>query len=131
VNNDEKVVNYSRLVKSKITSIPATYNIDGAPQTGSQEIPIRSLYQSDIRVDIDERPKTLQKRVRDAKLKRYNIILTVGARDLENGTVYVDFGQHSDDDVVKGPDVGAGSKGQSMPLDDVKKFLEELERRFY
>jgi threonyl-tRNA synthetase len=47
----------------------------------------RMLEQHMIRVEIDERVESIPKKVRDAQLERVPLMLTVGDKELENGTV--------------------------------------------
>jgi len=47
------------------------------------------LFDNDVRVAIDDRPQTLNKRIRDAELHKIPYILVVGAREQANGTVSV------------------------------------------
>jgi threonyl-tRNA synthetase len=49
----------------------------------------QDLEQDMIRVEIDERTETIPKKVRDAQLQKIPLMLTVGDKEIENGTVAV------------------------------------------
>ncbi|KAL5314945.1 hypothetical protein ACEPPN_017595 [Leptodophora sp. 'Broadleaf-Isolate-01'] len=47
--------------------------------------------QDRISVDIDDSARSLQKKIREAKSKRYSVIAVVGPQDVEKGRLVVDF----------------------------------------
>ena len=75
---------------------------------------VKSELQKDgIRVEIDSRSETLDKKVRDAQLEKSPYILVVGQKDQDNGTVTV----RTRDGVVEGPKKTAGFR---------KRILKEI-----
>jgi threonyl-tRNA synthetase len=68
-----------------------------------------------IRVDIDDRASTLQKRIRDAEMEWVPYVIVVGQRELESGVLSV-------------RDREAHGKVQKMKLDEwIKKITGKLE----
>lgn len=70
------------------------------------------LAQSDIRGYIDDRNETIGKKIRDTELKRVPIMLIVGEKEMENGTVSVRR-------------QGEGDQG-AMPISDFINYFKAL-----
>ncbi len=49
----------------------------------------RKLMDNDVRVELDDRPLTLNKRIRDAELKKIPYVLVVGEREKQSGKIAV------------------------------------------
>ncbi len=49
----------------------------------------KKMQENDLRVDIDDKALTMNKKIRNAQLERYNYICVVGDKELENKTVNV------------------------------------------
>jgi threonyl-tRNA synthetase len=83
--------------------------------TGKVEEITKKIAASCIRVDIDDRSSTLQKRIREAEREWVPYIIVVGQRELESGVLAV-------------RDREAHGKVQNMKLDElVAKITGELE----
>ncbi len=75
---------------------------------------LNQLANHDIRGILDDRNETLKRKIRDAEVKKIPIMLIVGGKDMENGTVSVRL------QGVEGGDKGA------MPIQDFITFFQSL-----
>ncbi len=50
------------------------------------------LEKNNLRVELDDRPESMAKKVRDAETEKVNIIITVGDKEEENKTIAVRIG---------------------------------------
>ncbi|KAK0117981.1 hypothetical protein ONS95_012292 [Cadophora gregata] len=83
VNDSQAVVEYAQKYKRSIQGI----GLSNRAPNGSlvMRAPDR------ISVDIDDSPRSVQKKIREAKQKRYSVIAVVGEKDIETGCVVVDL----------------------------------------
>ena len=49
----------------------------------------RALEEADLRVEVDDRAESLNKKVREAQLNQIPLILTIGSKEKESGTLAV------------------------------------------
>lgn len=63
---------------------------------GDKSVKPRTLDDPDFRVDFDIRPRTLGKKISEAKLNKYNLIFVRGPRNLETGTMDLDVSGQPD-----------------------------------
>ena len=75
---------------------------------------LNQLANHDIRGILDDRNETLKRKIRDAEVKKIPIMLIVGGKDMENGTVSVRL------QGVEGGDKGA------MPIQEFVNFFQSL-----
>lgn len=75
---------------------------------------LNQLANNDIRGILDDRNETLKRKIRDAEVKKIPIMLIVGGKDMENGTVSVRL------QGVEGGDKGA------MPIQEFVNFFQSL-----
>lgn len=66
------------------------YNPSSSFTSSSKEAPL-PLSRSFFNIDLDDTNRSLSKKISDAKRKKYNFIMVVGRRNLEEGTVDVDI----------------------------------------
>lgn len=127
------VVEYAQSIKSKFTPkrlLPKhLWENEKSPQLTARE-----LYQSDIRVEIDDSSRSLGKKIVEAKQKCYNVIIVVGKQNVESQTVDIQFNvdRHEEMAFLKsiwGKEDG-GRPGQ-MSVESVVPFLLEAEQRFF
>lgn len=144
VSDDPKVVRYAHdvatifaLNKSLHKSEVAEATKQDALKRGTWELSARPLDESDIRVDIDDSARSVKKKILEAKQKRYNVILVVGKKNVENESVNIDFSGVPDpegavkeayDFIMDDEEIAAT---QEMELDDLKPFLQEIEEIYH
>lgn len=73
---------------------------------------VRQLKEQNIRVELDDRAETTNKKIRDAQLEFVNYILVIGDKEQENKTINV----RTRDNEVRG----------EMSLDDLSKEIKDL-----
>lgn len=79
VNDSEAVVNYAKKVKYEL-----------AQGSDQQALP-RSRYAIELPIDIDDTPRSVKKKISEAKRKRYGAIIVLGNKNVDNNTVTVDL----------------------------------------
>lgn len=133
VNTDERLLRTADDIASRI----AGYRI------GPTDTPLSPL-EPTLRVDVDGSARSLPKKIREAKQQRYNVILVLGGRNLEDGTVDVDFSGQLQAKGTAGVEAllegaayenvtvkqEAGVAKMKMKLADVRPWLLGLEWRF-
>ncbi|MBL7070278.1 MAG: threonine--tRNA ligase [Candidatus Omnitrophica bacterium] len=75
-----------------------------------------ALEKEGIRVEVDTRNETLDKRIRNAEMEQVPYVLVLGGREEKQGTVSVRR-------------KGAGDKGAQPIADFIKKIIEEIENK--
>ncbi|KAG4435283.1 hypothetical protein IFR05_009243 [Cadophora sp. M221] len=85
VNDSEPVVEFAQKCKRTLQGL----------QVGQSDLgmagPMMQKSQDRISVDIDDSARSLRKKIREAKSKRYSVIAVVGSQDVEKGRLVVDF----------------------------------------
>jgi threonyl-tRNA synthetase len=82
VNNSEPVVGWARRVQDILL---------GTVSIGSSDAhPASPIHPSELTVDLDDSPRSLQSKVREAKSKGYGVIIVIGPRNVSKGCVTVD-----------------------------------------
>ena len=85
------MVTYNEYLKSILLQILESYEhlkeINDKP--GDLDVIKKELFDSGVRVEIDERSEGIPKKVRDAQLQKIPYILVVGDKEEENETVNV------------------------------------------
>ncbi|KAA8575688.1 hypothetical protein MFRU_020g00700 [Monilinia fructicola] len=79
VNDSEEVVNYANTVKRQLT-------LDG-----NQDSWPRSRHAIEVPIDLDDSPRSVKKKISEAKRKRYGAIIVLGKKNVDSGTVTVDL----------------------------------------
>jgi threonyl-tRNA synthetase len=74
------------------------------------------LFDAGVRVEVDLRPESIPKKVREAQLQKINYILVVGDKEMENSTVNV----RTRDNVVH---------GEKSPQEFMDQILDEIKER--
>ncbi|TAQ83442.1 hypothetical protein B7494_g8235 [Chlorociboria aeruginascens] len=49
------------------------------------------FYNFDLTVDVDDTPRSVRKKISEAKRKRYSVVIVVGQKNVEDGTINVDL----------------------------------------
>lgn len=127
VSDDASVVQYAE-------SIASQFSPGKLPENGTQELRARPLYQGDIRIDIDDTPRSLAKKVLEAKQMRYNVIIVVGKKNIENKTVDLQFNVDRGGEMEFLRKTWAKSDEEpfgQMSVNSVVSFFREAEKRFY
>ena len=129
VNNDH--VDYAKEIVSKL---------DGSSEEGQQRRP-RPLTSPSFRVDGDFTDSTIGAKVRSAKIKGYNLIITIGANEAADNTVSINFGGQENHDIVKHIVDGLQRREDSRPAfapsrtimrsDLLLQLMKELEDEFW
>lgn len=83
VNDSEPVVKFARQCKQTIQGTRAAHRT----RLGA----ISMKHQDRISVDIDDTARSLSKKIREAKQKRYGVIAVVGENDVKEGRLVVDL----------------------------------------
>ncbi|KAI9648585.1 threonyl-tRNA synthetase [Ciborinia camelliae] len=79
VNDSEEVVKYAKMVQQQMSQ-----------DTQHNSWP-RSRHAIEIPIELDETPRSIRKKISDAKRKRYGAIIVVGNQNVGNNTVNVDL----------------------------------------
>jgi threonyl-tRNA synthetase len=85
VSDDKETVKLAETIKT-VLSTGSERDIEA--QT---EYTALQLNQTQLAVELDERPISLGKKIREAKSKKYNVVIVVGKRDVETKTVSVNL----------------------------------------
>ncbi|KAI2603997.1 class II aaRS and biotin synthetase [Hypoxylon fragiforme] len=88
VNDSEPVVEFARSTQDILMG-----------RDGSADDPVTTP--SQLLVDIDDAPRSLALKVRQAKLKGYSVIVTVGPKQLPQGLITVDMSRFEDEESSK------------------------------
>jgi threonyl-tRNA synthetase len=80
INDTPELVQFADLTKRQLQSL--IWKDKPTPGQNSPDAP---------RIDVDSRPMSLNKKISEAKRKRYSLIAVVGKKDMEAGEVVVDF----------------------------------------
>ncbi|PVH81506.1 class II aaRS and biotin synthetase [Cadophora sp. DSE1049] len=83
VNDRQPVVDYAQKCKRSIQGLGSANVASNGSMT--MKSPNR------ISVDIDDSPRSIQKKIREAKQKRYSVIAVVGEKDIEKDRLVVDL----------------------------------------
>ena len=96
LNSTETVVRYAKHVSATISG-------QSLSRSGSDGLPLPpSLDQPGFTVDLDHSSRTLSKKIVEAKRKNYNMLVVVGPRDLEAGTLQLDITGHPNWEISTG-----------------------------
>ncbi|KAI9743507.1 MAG: hypothetical protein M1818_002820 [Claussenomyces sp. TS43310] len=76
VNDDEAVVGYAHSLGKTLQG--------GVDATDSTTVRARSVHEPILTVDIDDTPRSVRKKISEAKRKRYSAIIVVGPNDLKS-----------------------------------------------
>jgi threonyl-tRNA synthetase len=106
-------VNQDKAVRDYVSSVRKLAAPEGSPlddPTTAERSAVVSSY-----IEVDDSPRSLGKKLAEAKKKRYNLIMTVGPQNVRDGTVDIDFeGQARWK--VHGEDIEAILKGKRFNL---------------
>jgi len=99
VNQDKAVVDYAVKAMNEIQGGGINVwlrrspdQLDGGIKETDTAAQARELHRSTFSVDLDDSPRSLGKKLLDAKTKRYSVIIVVGKQDVDRGqSVTVDF----------------------------------------
>jgi threonyl-tRNA synthetase len=130
VNQDKAVVDYAMKAMDEIQGGETnTWLRWGSNQVGGEmkekpaTVQARELNKTAFSVDLDDSPRSLGKKLVDAKKKRYSVIIVVGKQDVDRGqSVAVDFTGITDPQGVIRSLVQEGDK----PLQKVDVGLQRL-----
>lgn len=145
VNQDEQLVRAAEHAQTKMSGRQADTDVDAAT--------LLSPTQPIFRVDMDTSARSLGKKILEAKKMKYNMIFVMGSRNLQDGSVDVDFSgqvavrgsdapqtlldgaKQLDDDQNRESrrtdDATANAPAKmKMKVDDVYDWFKQLERRF-
>ncbi|ESZ99034.1 hypothetical protein SBOR_0568 [Sclerotinia borealis F-4128] len=114
VNDSEEVVNYAKGIQKQLA------------QDSHHNIWPRSRYTVEVPIELDCSPRSVKKKISEAKRKRYGAIIVLGNKNIDNNTVTVDLsgiprGGHSlpDRNLVK-------LLGEDVILENGKAWEEQL-----
>lgn len=79
VHDSKEIVNYAKKVKNDLA-----YDMHSPLRP-------RSRHLIEIPIELDVTPRSVKKKISDAKRKRYGAIIVIGNKNIENDTVTVDF----------------------------------------
>ena len=137
VNQDDRIVQGAQEAAAKIAGCRSLLQPLGQNDFEPSAEPLSSS-ETTFQVDVDSSSRSLGKKIREAKQKKYNFIYVLGEKNLEDGTVDVDLsGQmHGmDQDASKfladvPGSASANARAVKMKIDDVHPWLMQLEKRF-
>ena len=93
LNSTETVIRYAKDVSARISG-------QSLSRSGPDGLPLPpSLDQLGFTVDLDHSSRTLSKKIVEAKRKGYNMLVVVGPRDVDAGTLGLDITGHPDQQV--------------------------------
>ncbi|KAJ8066599.1 hypothetical protein OCU04_005646 [Sclerotinia nivalis] len=98
VNDSEVVVKYAQMVKKQL-----------AQQSQHNLLP-RSRHAIEIPIELDDSPRSVKKKISEAKRKRYGAIIVIGNKNVDNNTVTVDLS-------------GIPQGGHLSPKKDIQELL--------
>lgn len=141
VNQDERIIRGAQEAAAKISGCRSLLQPLGQGDSEPAGQPLSSA-DTTFQVDVDSSNRSLGKKIREAKQKKYNFIYVLGEKNLEDGSVDVDISGQvhgmDQDSVTKfladvpGLDgsVSSNAKSVNMKVDDIYPWLMQLERRF-
>jgi threonyl-tRNA synthetase len=98
VNDDPAVLEYARSVAKflKHDSPQAELEIPGKREAGANistpdGLPLAAPPHHDFAIDLDESPRSVKKKISEAKRKRYSVIMVVGQKNAADQSVNVDL----------------------------------------
>lgn len=113
VSDKEHIVNYAKEVLKTITGNVSSSFIRPISETNSSsgdhttltKTPIPTpdglpwalpAFHPEYAIDVDDKPRSLKRKVLDATLKGYSVVMVVGQKNVENGTVNVNLSRVPD-----------------------------------
>ncbi|QSZ29501.1 hypothetical protein DSL72_004015 [Monilinia vaccinii-corymbosi] len=100
VNDSEEVVKYAKIVKKQLT---LDEHQDSWP---------RSPHAIEVPIELDDSPRSVKKKISEAKRKRYGAIIVLGKKDVDSNTVTVDLS-------------GIPRSKRSIPEEKIRKILSK------
>jgi threonyl-tRNA synthetase len=87
VNDEKSTVEFARHAARVISGYDTQY-VTGS--SSEKEIQASHFHGSSVSVDVDDSPRSLGKKLSEARRKRYGVVAVVGKEDLDSGTLTVD-----------------------------------------
>ncbi|KAF2128226.1 threonyl-tRNA synthetase [Dothidotthia symphoricarpi CBS 119687] len=84
LNSDPQTLDYVAYVQSVLSGITPQYPYDMPVSSDPQPLPMSTVH---LPVDVDTSPRSLGKKIAEAKVKKYNYIIVVGSNEVESGGV--------------------------------------------
>ncbi|PGH26508.1 threonine-tRNA ligase [Polytolypa hystricis UAMH7299] len=144
VSQNENVLRATENAVAKMSGFQGLLRNNHTASKGDEVFEPLSSTQTTFRIDVDDSARSLGKKIREAKQKKYNLIFVLGEKNLVDGSVDVDFSAQTvgkDEAVMKAlvdelpcwdvtsrPDGGVAK--MKMNVDDVYGWLMRLEKRF-
>ncbi len=132
VKNTTEIAAYARKVSQHCSGVPSLEDNDDYPTRPSPQGPA-------FIIEIDNSDRSLSKKVSEAKRGGYNIVMTVGQKNVEDGTVDLDISglveQASARELLEDSSfymVGkVNPKAVKLNWPDVSAFLNDLDQKAY
>lgn len=134
LNSDPKTLEYVARVQSELSGItPREYSASSL-SSDPQPLPLSTIH---LPVDVDTSPRSLGKKIAEAKVKKYNHIIVVGGREADNEEVSLQISNQPRMDstqsvlnTVRGEttpiEKEKATASYSMSLKVARKYFEEL-----
>lgn len=89
LNSDPKLQEYVAHIQSVLSGIhSSSSSSDGPPSTTPRPQPLSTTH---LPIDIDTTPRSLSKKIAEARQKKYNHIIVVGEREMSNRSLRLQF----------------------------------------
>ncbi|TPX17251.1 uncharacterized protein E0L32_003369 [Thyridium curvatum] len=111
VNDSEPVVDFARASKKVLTG-----TVDGENPHFSP---------SQLVIDVDDSPRSLPLKIREAKSKGYGVIMVAGPKDVANGTLAVDLSRFSDAETAEEGQQKPKKSSVNMKPEALLQFLKQ------
>ncbi|KAJ2902798.1 putative threonyl-trna synthetase protein [Zalerion maritima] len=128
VNDSPEVTAWANEVRRVMLGLPSPKSEESETEKGNTETLERAIRPSEetgLTVDVDTSARTVNLKVREAKAKTYGVIVVVGKKDVENGTVMVDATGIPE---KEGQDRNGWAKKQMNPRDLLKFVKKRVDR---
>lgn len=135
LNSDPKLIEYVSQIQSVLSGLnPSSHSNELSP-TKPRPQPLSTTH---LPIDIDTSSRSLSKKIAEARMKKYNHIIVVGTREMENQSLRLQFANHPNEaaavhalEETLGRELvdGDRSKGQinvGLEVTQARKFFERM-----
>lgn len=132
LNSDPKVIEHASRIQSVLSGLQPRDAVSTNTSTSPKPLPLSTI-QLPIDVDLSDRP--LGKKIAEARVKKYNHIIIVGPKEVENGELNLTAANQPNEDASTAAlEAAIGrkqtpkekSKGTNIHLDHARTYFESL-----